>query len=394
MKIREIIVESAEQQPKPAEKEHVLTAIDNIESGIKNFIQDLSSLKNKPLSGDAIKKLKAAAKNHELEEASLKGVIGSALVGLSLLSALPAQAQSNVGNLLAVCAGDLSAMSKAFEAQGNRADAAETKKTADRALGLSEKLIGAGDALSISLGEYKSVMSEFTSYGPYAAEINKRALMDLTDKAKRCLVTLQNAEKEIKSQAPQQTQPAVQSQSNSSSLDARLANVPKSHQQTYSPPVQNAPDNKTQTVKFDDGAIFTGVIKGENYVGTLKDADGVIQKGELKKGEKGVGIHGNGEYIFPGGSFIKGLFKNGQPVSGVRKYENGDTFEGTFVSNSDGRILKGKYIFTSGERKGEVEEGEFKMDPKLKEEVLWNGTLTRPDGKILKAVNGKLTRVK
>ncbi|CCB87263.1 putative uncharacterized protein [Parachlamydia acanthamoebae UV-7] len=95
---------------------------------------------------------------------------------------------------------------------------------------------------------------------------------------------------------------------------------------------------------------YTGQFKGEQFhgKGTVTYYNGDQYIGELKKSKS----HGKGEYITKNGS-MKGVFKKGRLVEGLKIYADGSKEKGVFKK---GHLVEGLKIYSDGSR----EKGSFK----------------------------------
>jgi MORN repeat len=124
--------------------------------------------------------------------------------------------------------------------------------------------------------------------------------------------------------------------------------------------------------------------------GRLSNGDGDLYEGELRNDHK----HGKGTMRFADGRVFLGEYINGQMIEGRMTYQDGSTYDGSWVDGM--RHGRGKCVFTDDSiYEGEFREGEFHGHGKMSwsdggwyEGEWWNGEMqghgreVRPDGSL------------
>ena len=133
-------------------------------------------------------------------------------------------------------------------------------------------------------------------------------------------------------------------------------------------------------VVWDEFGVFEGLIKnGEPMNGTIKYNNGEYYEGDVFKTRP----HGTGKYIYENGTIYEGEILHGFSFGkGTTKFPNGDVYTGYFKNNLfDG---KGTYLYADGEK----HVGNY-----IGGERVGKGTYFYADGATLKGdfVNGQAT---
>lgn len=143
-------------------------------------------------------------------------------------------------------------------------------------------------------------------------------------------------------------------------------------------------------LEYAAGRWYEGDWKHGRWTGTgrLSNGDGDLYEGELRNDHK----HGTGTMRFADGRVFVGEYINGQMIEGRMTYQDGSTYDGSWVDGM--RHGRGKCVFTDDSiYEGEFREGEFHGHGKMGwsdggwyEGEWWNGEMQgqgkemRPDG--------------
>ena len=196
MRISEILKES-EEQTQSSNDVPLSSAIDSIQSAIEKSLKMIQSDPKKLMA-------LAAKQDGQVDEAGFKSALASiAIAGLGALSALPSQAQENIGQNLAQCSGQFG-MLEQLSKMGGDANTAQAMKTAEqRALKLSASLIGQQQANSLYSQEFAKISKRMSQGDP-------NAIKDVNKNMEYCAKAMRYVELEAEKA---QSKPATQAQS-------------------------------------------------------------------------------------------------------------------------------------------------------------------------------------
>lgn len=177
-------------------------ALDDIEAAAKDAIETVSNIDPRVLA-----KLGSDG-NTTLDESGFKNLLASiAIAGIGALSALPAQAQTSLGETLAVCSGQFLVLSKLNQMGGDMAGSKAMVDAWAQSMELSKNLIGYDNANRISIQERHKIENQMKAGDP-------NAIKRVSANMQNCANSIVKVEQAIKQQSQPKSQASTQVKSN------------------------------------------------------------------------------------------------------------------------------------------------------------------------------------